>query len=123
MPKIIAALLCSALLAGCASTFGEKWSKTDTNREILWQGVNVIDWGQTRYIAKHPEKYQENNPIIGKHPSTGAVDIYMASSALLHPIAAAYLKPKYRKWFQYITIGMSGGCVLNNVNIGVKIGF
>lgn len=123
MSKLMAILLCSILLSGCASTFAEKWSTGDTIREVTYGTLHVVDWGQTRYIAKHPDKYEERNPLIGRHPSTGRVDIYMGSTLLLHPVISGYLKPEYRRWWQYITIGIEGGAVVNNASIGVKIGF
>lgn len=122
MKALVSVIVC-LMLAGCATHFGQGWSKADTAREIIWEGLHVVDWGQTRYIAKHPDKFYEINPLIGKHPSTSKVDIYMAGTTLLHPVVSGYLKPEYRKWFQYITIGISGGCVINNASIGVKVGW
>ncbi len=121
------------LMTGCASTFGEKWSKADTSREVVWEGLHVMDWGQTRYIAKHPDKYRELNPILGSHPSQNRVDIYMGSGLLLHPVISAYLSPQEyailgikvrpRSLWQYFTITLSGGCVINNASIGVRVGW
>lgn len=36
----------------------------------------VIDWAQTRFIAKHPELFSEINIVLGKHPSIEAVNLY-----------------------------------------------
>ena len=38
----------------------------------------VVDWMQTRYISKNPDKYHEINKILGLHPSLEAVNIYFA---------------------------------------------
>ena len=52
----------------------------------------LIDWAQTRYIAKNPERYFEINMILGKHPSVGAVNAYF-SVCVVATCAAAYLLP------------------------------
>ena len=100
-----------------------EWSKADTYREITWQGLHIIDWGQTLEIARHPNQYHEVNPIMGKHPSVGNVNLYMGLSALGH-IGLSYILPKdIRPYFQYITIGISGACVAHNFNVGLGVKF
>jgi len=108
----------------------DKWSVQDYALEASWGIVHLIDWGQTRYIAKNPDRYHECNPILGRHPSVGQVDIYMGAGLILHPIVAALLPTKARilglefnpraAW-QTVTIFSSGICVVNNINIGVSI--
>jgi hypothetical protein len=111
------------ILTGCASHYGEGWSKADTYRQSAYTALHVADWGQTRYIASHPDEYYEVNPVLGKHPDTAAVDTWMASTLAAHWLIAPALKPKYRKWFQYVAIGVEGACVLNNLSLGIGIGF
>ncbi len=100
-----------------------EWNKGDTAREVAWQGIHVIDWGQTLEIARHPEKYHELNPILGRHPSVGRVNVYMGLSALGH-LGMSYILPKKaRLYWQYISIGVSAGCVVNNYKIGLGVKF
>jgi len=114
----------------------DEWSKLDISREVVWQTVHYMDWMQTRQIARHPEEYHEENPILGKHPSVSEVNQYMVASAIGHVIVANYIPDVIRgiglpeSWasssrmvFQYVTIGMSGGCVANNFNIGLRVSF
>jgi len=99
------------------------WDKNNTFREIAWQGIHLIDWGQTLDIARQPDRYYEMNPILGKHPSVGQVNTYMAISAITH-IGISYMLPKkYRAYWQWISIGVSGSCIINNFNAGLKVKF
>uniref|UniRef100_A0A6M3L9F7 Uncharacterized protein n=1 Tax=viral metagenome TaxID=1070528 RepID=A0A6M3L9F7_9ZZZZ len=93
----------------------------DILREIAWQAVHAIDYGQTLEIARQPNKYHELNPIMGKHPSVGTVNTYMIASAVLHPVISYLLPSKYRATWQYISIIVSSGCVINNYHIGLGV--
>ena len=101
----------------------EDWSDTDSALEISWQIIHSIDWLQTISAMKQPDIYHDNNPVMGKHPSLDKVDSYMAISAIGH-LAISYLLPKeYRPYWHYLTIAISGTCVINNINVGVNINF
>ena len=95
-------------------------------------GYSRYRLGATLDIAAHPEQYHEKNPIIGRHPSRGRVNLYMGASALLHPLVT-YLLPEQAdilgfeinpRWVWLGgTIATSGVCVINNNAIGLKMGF
>ena len=82
----------------------------------------VLDWGQTRYIARS-DQYHEVNPLLGRNPSTGDVDKYFAGSILLYNAMAYYLPPKWSKRLSYFVGGMEVIVVGNNARIGVKLQF
>ena len=114
-----------AILLFSTSAFADNWTTGDTYREAAFQTLNVIDWGQTRYIAQHPDRFYESESgwIIGKHPDEKRVDIYMAESAVLHFIVAYCLPQSWRVPFQYITIGMKLNNTIGNASIGIKVSF
>lgn len=97
----------------------DPWSKQDIALEGVYLVLHLIDWGQTRQIANDPEHYHEMNPIIGKHPSTGRVDVYMATSALLHLGVTHFLPKECRPYFQGVTLAMQGTVVMHNFSIGL----
>ena len=101
----------------------DSWTKGDIAREATWQVLHLVDWGQTLDISAQPSRYHEINPILGKHPSRSTVNIYMASGALLHLGISHVLPQSYRPYWQYVTIGTSGACVVNNFAIGLSIKF
>ena len=110
------------LLLISAPCFADDWSSADTKREVGYLTLHSIDWMQTRYISKNPS-YQEDNNLIGEHPSLSRVNNYFIATALLH-IGVAYLLPsELREPFQYITIAIELGAVAHNYQIGIKLDF
>lgn len=98
------------------------WSSADTRRELGWQAVNIIDWKQTRVISKDT-KYEELNPLLGKYPSTRAVDNFFLVSTVLHSATSCALEPTNRRYWQYISLLFSSAAVINNRRLGIRINF
>jgi hypothetical protein len=113
-------LLSVLLLYGCANG---GWSREDTYRQAEVVVLSGIDWAQTRKIAQNPDKWHEHNPVLGSHPSTEKVDIYFPLSIATNTAIAMALPPEYRKWFQYVSIGVEAGVVASNFSIGLGVGF
>ena len=107
------------------SGLSQNWSNEDTQRQLAYFLLHGIDWGQTKTIARNPDKYYERNPILGRHPSAGAVDKYFALTGLGHAGLSLLLSdPTYRKWFQNLTIGLEAGVTGNNkFNLGIGTDF
>ena len=59
---------------------------------LLLVSLLLVDWSQTRFIAKNPARFTEINPILGKHPSLRAVNIYFSCCIALS-VAGAYSLP------------------------------
>ena len=100
----------------------------------------VIDWSQTRYIAKHPsaryvsisdghrEKHTEagfieTNPFLGDHPSVREVDHYFAVSALVQFGIAHVLPTRWRNTWQVVFIATHGSAAANNYQLGIRTDF
>ena len=120
------------LLPWVSSAADWGWSKTDYAREAAGLVVTAVDWGQTRYIANHPDRYLELNPILGAHPSLDSVDAYFASVLVLHSLISALLPAKAevvgfelspRTAWQYFYIGVESTATLSNWRGGLKIDF
>ena len=99
------------------------WSKVDTIRESTWQAIHVLDFMQTRQIARRPTLFSERNPVLGKYPSEGKVIAYFALGALTHGVISYYLPKPYRESFQYVTILFSAGVVATNFGVGLNFQF
>jgi hypothetical protein len=114
-----------ALLLLSNSAIADEWRTSDTYRETAYQVLNIIDWGQTRYIAEHPERYREVGVdwAIGEHPSIGRVNNFMAGSAVVHFTVVYFLPTGWRDAFQYVTIGDKLNATTHNYSVGVKISF
>jgi hypothetical protein len=110
----------------------DKWETHDIALEAAWGALHALDWSTTLNLVERGKDYQETNTTLGKHPSRGAVNLYMGSVAVLHPLIT-YALPKevnlldfkipVRNIFQGISIGISGGCAVKNLGIGLKLSF
>lgn len=92
----------------------------------LWLLMNLsiaADWGQTRYIAKHPDQYHEMNPILGDHPSTGDVNRYFIGSLALNNAVYFVLPDDWKPYYAGGVAAVQFGFVAHNHSIGIKISF
>ena len=94
---------------------------------VLWLLMNlsiIADWGQTRYIANHPEQYHEAfNPILGNHPSTGRVDAWFVGALVVNNGAMIALPKKYKPYYAGGVAVIETYFVVSNNSIGIKIDF
>lgn len=101
----------------------EGWTTADTWRESTYMGFHAADWVQTGKIARDPDRWNEENKILGESPSMGRVNAYFAATAIAHYAIAAALPAPWRARFQYLTIGIEATSVANNHSIGLRVKF
>ena len=106
------------IFCGCST-----WSRHDTYRHAALTAAFAVDYAQTMKVAREPENFSENNPILGDHPSEQEVTLYFATTYALTTATAMLLPPEYRKWFQYIIIGGQTAVIANNLHAGLGFGF
>ena len=125
MGRILLAIFLSFALVVCAyaDDTERKWTKTDTAFQLAYYTLHTVDWLQTRYIAKRPEKYYESNPLIGTHPSIGRVNTYFAVTAVINTLVPYALPKPYRTYWQGGMIGIEAVCIGSNARLGVKLQF
>lgn len=114
-------LMVMALAASTAHA--DDWRTEDTQCEIAYQVVAAMDWAQTRNIARNPGRWEEQNPVLGKHPSVGEVDAYFAVMGVLHYAVSEALPVEYRSAWQYVSIILESRSVVNNYSIGLSMRF
>jgi len=117
LPVILLALALAPSLAA------DEWTPADTAREATYLVLHVIDWGQTLDIVGQEDRYHEINPILGEHPSRGRVNLYMATTPIVHGALAYALPRAWREGWQYVTIGIEGNLVYHNYRIGLHVDF
>ncbi|OEU63371.1 MAG: hypothetical protein BA867_08695 [Desulfobacterales bacterium S5133MH16] len=116
-------LLFFVIIFGLAEIcYADAWTKRDTAYQATFMALQVMDWLQTKEIARNP-RHIELNPILGKYPSQTKVDLYFLSTTLLHTGVAYVLPQKYRRYWQYFFIGTQVGCVVRNYRLGVRLHF
>ena len=112
------------------------WFSPLRGEDLAWIAVDyslmVVDYGQTKWMAQHPDHWWEVNPTIGKHPSTKTVDLNFLGAAMTYAVTAWALPPKaekgYKKWinrenFFFTFTVVEAANVGNNFRIGAGITF
>lgn len=118
---VVIIVSCLGFVALPHKAIAAEWTKADVLLEATYLSLHVIDWRQTRYIAKNPDKYHETNFLLGDHPSSQCVDAYFLLTGLGHLGIAHFLSGKHRSIWQAIWIGIEFGYVKNNVSLGIRI--
>jgi hypothetical protein len=99
------------------------WTQEDVSYQLLYSTLHVLDWKQTRSIARHPQSFYETNPILGTYPSVKAVDTYFLATAIGHILVAHFLPPDQRRIWQRTWIGIERNYVDSNLKIGITVSF
>ncbi len=81
-----------------------------------------MDARQTADIRNHDDLV-EKGPIARKFLDENPenVEVYFVGLGLLHYGISRSLKPGPRRTFQYLTILLNGGVVVNNWRIGLRV--
>lgn len=112
---------------------GDDWTTGDTVRQSVVTALLIVDWGQTRYIVKHPQDPMqpngtytwraEGNGVLGDYPSIGKVNNYFAVAIIGHA-AISYVLPRgWRDAWQYVWIGAELNETAHNRRMGIKVEF
>jgi hypothetical protein len=101
----------------------DPWGTTDYMLAGATVAALAVDWGQTRHIAKNPERYTETNPMLGSSPSVGKVDAYFVG-AMVGTVALAHVLPgDWRQLFLGGVLALELGVVNQNRQLGIKVAF
>lgn len=107
----------------------DEWKPRHVNKEILWQGLNVIDTIQSIQFADNPGEYHERGlPRLfwGQHPSRLEMFGTMVAWGIAHwrisdalperwHVLGMELRPK--DFFQDFTIGITGTTICFNYSL------
>ncbi len=105
-------------LAGCTH------HQVNNAMEAAATSALLADWAQTRDIAEcAPHACHENNPILGRNPSKGRVDLYFAGATLANFGVNRWLAQKppwYRTSYNLMILAVESVCVINNNQLGFR---
>jgi len=118
-------LLGSILLVLSLNTYAD--SREWTTEEKRWGATAVVllaaDWATTHNMTyRYNEGYYEQNPLLGRRPSTNAVNLYFLAVTPAVFLAADYFSD-YRKEILQATSLIELIMVGNNLRIGLKFQF
>jgi hypothetical protein len=102
---------------------GEAWDTTDKALGAAALTLWVVDFGQTRYIAKNPYRYYEYNPLLGKHPSVSRVNKVFIAGGIAGYLFADYLSSDNRKGFLATFAVIELAVTRHNRYVGIKLEF
>jgi len=101
----------------------DPWETTDYALAGAAVAALAVDWGQTRHIAKNPQRFAETNPILGPSPSVGKVDAYFVG-AMVGTVALAHVLPSdWRQLFLGGVLALELSVVNQNRSLGIKMAF
>lgn len=103
----------------------EKVSDASKVLAALFALAHAADWAQTQHIARNPDKYYEKEVdwAIGKHPSEGRVNSFMALEGLLKGVGPFMLPRGYRETAQGLALAGKLKVINQNKNIGIGLNF
>jgi len=81
----------------------------------------ATDYLQTRTIAENPDKWHEQNAILGLHPTINKVNVYFAASAVISAMILNFAPPKIQRYFLNGASIVELGAVGNNITLGIKL--
>ena len=118
-----ALLILASVLFPSLCQAGDPWETTDYALAGAAVAALAVDWGQTRHIAKNPNRFIETNPVLGTSPSVGKVDAYFVGS-MLGTVALAHVLPsEWRQMFLGGVLALELGVVSQNRSLGIKMAF
>ena len=134
--RFLLIILLSVLVFSARPAPALEWKPPEVALQAIVTGLIVVDWGQTRTIAKNPQLFEETNKILGKHPSIARVDNYMAGALAGHLLVSHYLPAvmsrlgaseafsrSSRRIWQVAWIGVQANVVRKNYRIGLTMSF
>ena len=105
-------------LSGCAmlKPHPEAWNKTDKLLAAYFIAGHTLDAYTTERCQDHPDRFYEENPILGKHPKDSEIVIYFSVTGLV-ALSIAHLYPELRPWIlgAYGSVGFY--CAYHNYHL------
>lgn len=116
------AILCMLLAYSCAVRAAE-WDTTDKVLFGSFATLEVIDVAQTWKMHKHPDKWEEANPLFGKNPNMGLViGVKTLVTGSIYYLVRD-MSSSDRKLILGVVDVIQISAVAHNYSIGLKLGF
>lgn len=100
-----------------------QWTQEQKVLGAVSAGLMLIDYGQTRFIAKNTWTQHESNPMLGRYPSMGRVNRHFLAASLASYLVADFLPSEQRTWFLGGLAVVQLGVVAHNYSIGINTSF
>lgn len=81
--------------------------------------ATTVDFAQTQQLAHHPERWKENNPLLGPHPSPVRARNAMLAEIALGALVLHFAPEPWRHRTLIAFTALELGCVGRNFSIGL----
>lgn len=109
-----------ALLCGSAHA---QWTDEQRTLGAMYMTAHAIDWGQTRRIAREPQRWSELNPVIGRQPSMGRVNRYFLLTPIVGYLVLDAMPSDYRTTALKALTMIEVGTIARNHYLGIRVSF
>ena len=96
-----------------------KWILPPHSITLYWPRIIC----RLRTVAENPDKWHEQNAILGLHPTINKVNVYFAASAVISAMILNFAPPKIQRYFLNGASIVELGAVGNNVTLGIKLSY
>ena len=101
----------------------ESWSPEQRTLAGVYLAAHVIDWGQTRRIAREPHIWHEYNPLLPRHPSIAQVNRHFLLVPIVGYFIADALPSRHRTTALYWAATIQVSVVARNHYLGIRVSF
>lgn len=115
-----AIVVVAMLLSGRVAAL-ERWTSADVALEAAFAAAVLVDVTQTRWALRNG--YEEMNPLLGHQPSSTRLVASGLGVVAGHAIVSVVLPPKWRRWWQGVTLTAELGAVGWNAGVGTRLKF
>jgi hypothetical protein len=112
---LVVMLLCSGAQA--------QWTDEQKTLGAIALAATVIDYGQTRYIAKNTWTHHESNPMIGRYPSLGKVNQHFIILPIATYLILDNISSEHRTWALRALAVVEIGFIAHNYSLGLRTSF
>lgn len=127
-------LIIFLFLGGCSHIqLFKNWDTKDTAMMATSLGLTFVDYRMTLDLANRRDEgyYEKYNSVgLGKYPSQGRINTWFLCSAFTKTLIASLLPKNENAWLEFgreswltLNIGISGGLIYRNFEIGLEINF
>lgn len=109
-----------AILLTASTASADRWTAADTASQGIVLSMLAFDYWQTREVTAQG---RESNSIMGKHGEFVPPEMYFASIAVIHTIAARALPQPYRRIAQAVAVGVEVDAIGANWRAGIGLEF
>lgn len=118
----LAAFIFALSLALPLGAAAREWTTEEKWTAAAAASLLVVDWAQTRHIAKNPDKWRELNPMLPDHPTLGQVNRHFIQGLALWGLAAHFL-PDHRLTILRTVAVFQLGVTARNAYLGIRMDF